>query len=321
MARLAALLAYFRGLVHGVLKMDSHLDTVGAKTMFASSKLAIVLFATLLEVTASASSLDPRTLAAWQTYTQKVEAPSQHFLWIDDDAKRAEKLRSGYVEIHPLLPSGFERVPEGLIHHWFGAIFVPNSTLDQVLALLADYDRYKQIYGSDVDAKYLSHLNDEDEFSMKIVSKVLFVSTGVNMLCRSQTTRLDDRRALSRSRTIRVNEIQDYGRPNERELAPDTGDGYIWRLYSLTRLEERDGGVYIETQRLALTRDIPGSLHFLLAPVIRRLSQNSMAASLQKTRQASQWLAASLRPNPVSVSASDASKRDRPRTTALNFTR
>jgi len=44
---------------------------------------------------------------------------------------------------------------------------------------------------------------------------------------------------------------------NERELPPGTGDGYLWRLYSYWRYEERDGGTWVECEAISLTRDIP----------------------------------------------------------------
>jgi hypothetical protein len=37
----------------------------------------------------------------------------------------------------------------------------------------------------------------------------------------------------------------------------DEGIGLIWRLSSITGLEERDGGVYAELEAIALSRDIP----------------------------------------------------------------
>jgi hypothetical protein len=69
-------------------------------------------------------------------------------------------------------------------------------------------------------------------------------------------------------------------------LAPDAGSGYIWRLYSLSRFEQRDGGVYIELEAIALSRNVPASLHWLVNPIVRRVSRNSLELSLQKTAEA-----------------------------------
>jgi hypothetical protein len=80
--------------------------------------------------------------------------------------------------------------------------------------------------------------------------------------------------------------VDNYGQPDQRKLSPDEGSGYIWRLYSLSRFEERDGGVYVELEAIALSRDIPGSLHWLVNPIVRRVSKGSLEVSLVKTQQA-----------------------------------
>ena len=65
-------------------------------------------------------------------------------------------------------------------------------------------------------------------------------------------------------------------------LAPEAeghGTGIIWRLYSITRYQERDGGVYVELEAIALSRDIPGGLRWIVEPIVRRVSRSSLVAS------------------------------------------
>ena len=54
----------------------------------------------------------------------------------------------------------------------------------------------------------------------------------------------------------------------------------------MTRYEEREGGVYIEIEAIALSRDIPASLRWLVEPVVRRVAKASLTNSLQQTRDA-----------------------------------
>jgi len=50
--------------------------------------------------------------------------------------------------------------------------------------------------------------------------------------------------------------------PKARQLGPEgEGTGLIWR-----RFEERDGGVYVEVEAIALSRDVPASLRWLVEP-------------------------------------------------------
>jgi len=50
---------------------------------------------------------------------------------------------------------------------------------------------------------------------------------------------------------------------------------------STARFEERDGGVYVELEAIALSRDVP--VRWIVNPIVRRVSRNSMLLSLQQT--------------------------------------
>jgi len=94
--------------------------------------------------------------------------------------------------------------------------------------------------------------------------------------------RLDDNQWYSVSYTTSVREVENYGLADEHEAPANTGRGLIWRLYSISRFEQRDGGVYVELEAVALSRDVPGALRWLVDPIVRRTSRSSMQVSLQK---------------------------------------
>jgi hypothetical protein len=52
---------------------------------------------------------------------------------------------------------------------------------------------------------------------------------------------------------------------------------------SIARFEQRDAGVYIELEAIALSREIPAAGRFVADPIVRRVSRNSLLASLQQT--------------------------------------
>ncbi len=116
--------------------------------------------------------------------------------------------------------------------------------------------------------------------------RVLFVDAAVQGWFRSREGVLDPSRAYSFVEATRIQQIEHYRRPSERLLPPDTGDGFMWRIQSMTRFEQRDGGVYLEVEAFTLTRDIPASVQWLVEPVVKRLSANSLATTLEKTRKA-----------------------------------
>lgn len=57
-------------------------------------------------------------------------------------------------------------------------------------------------------------------------------------------------------------------------------------MHTISRYEERDGGVYLEVEAIALTRDVPKSIRWMVNPVVHLLSINSLTTTLRQTRQA-----------------------------------
>jgi hypothetical protein len=85
--------------------------------------------------------------------------------------------------------------------------------------------------------------------------------------------------------STRIAEVANAGERNERELPPGQDHGFMWRLNSFWRYEERDGGVYVECEAISLTRDVPSGLGWLINPIIRGLPRESLVNLLNATRQ------------------------------------
>jgi hypothetical protein len=63
-------------------------------------------------------------------------------------------------------------------------------------------------------------------------------------------TRLDASQVYSTSTAVRVQEIANYGRRDERPLPEGRGPGNKWRAAGIMRIEERDGGVVTYARRV-----------------------------------------------------------------------
>lgn len=256
--------------------------------------LLIAFFSLLSPGTVNAASLEPATLRAWEDYIESANlrmeqrlSPGGTFLWVDETADRLARVRAGEIIVSPVGAQNPRRAPSGLIHDWFGAIFIRNASIKDVLAILSDYERYKEFYQPTViDSKTIATSAAKDRFSMLLRSKSFFVKTALDTDYESWYVRVDDRRGYSVSRSTRVQEIEEYGGPAERVLPEGEGHGIIWRLFSITRYLERDGGVYIEVEAIGLSRDIPASLRWIVEPIVRRVSQGSVLTSLQQTEHA-----------------------------------
>ena len=261
-----------------------------------SKKLRITVILILLRFhpSAGSASLKAETKAAWETYLQAANAamqarlqPGTHFLSLDDEPGRAEEIRTKGLRIAPVGPHIPKKVPSGLIHDWIGVGFVPNVKAEDILRIVRDYDRYKEIYQPGV-IDSISHGTDgvKDLFSMRLVNKSVVAKTALDTDCEASYFRVDEHRWYSVSNTTHIQEVDKFGTPEQRTLPEDQGTGLIWRLSSFTRLEERDGGVYVELEAIALSRDIPAAFRLIVTPIVRRVSRDSLATSLHQTKVA-----------------------------------
>jgi hypothetical protein len=233
------------------------------------------------------AELKQATLDAWDQYLHRAEEQTRgQFLWADESPERLRKLKAGEVVVMGHAP---EAVPAGLIHHWVGAAFVAGARMDDVMAVVRDYERYTEYYKpSVVDARTLSKKGAEDRFTVVVVDKAMFMKRALDSEYQSRFRQVDATKWSSVAQTTRVQELAESRRIPEGE-----GSGYIWRLATISRYEERDGGVYIEMEAMALSRPIPMTLHWVVDPIVRRVSRASITTSLEQTKNATGSLAKS----------------------------
>ena len=208
------------------------------------------------------------------------------FLWSDLDAERAQSVRKGQIVAQFWAGQGPVKVPNGLIHDWIGAAFVPGVTVEETLGLIQDYDNHKSIYKPDVIASRLVSRKGNNFqvylhlLKKKIITVVLDTDHDVHYRA------LDRKRWVCHSHTTRIAEVENAGSPKEAVLPPDTGHGFLWRLHTYWRFEERDREVYIECRAISLTRDVPYGMGWMIEPVIQKLPKESLIKTLEATRQA-----------------------------------
>jgi hypothetical protein len=263
--------------------------------------MMLVALAATAEVHPGGSfSLRGATLQAFSTYVVNTEAQNAEslrngpFLWVDglpdkDRSAAMAKLRTGEAVVRRLSTNGAggnRQVPGGMIHDWEGIIFIPGAKVDDVLRILQDYDHQATYYAPDV-AKARIESRDGDHFVVflrfrrqKIVTVVLNTEHDVNYYRDSPLL------AHSRSSAVRIVQVEDPGGPHEKEKTPGEDNGFLWRMETWWRMEERDGGVYVQNQVVTLTRDIPFGLAWLIEPFIIKIPKETLEFTLQATRKA-----------------------------------
>lgn len=236
--------------------------------------------------------LQPHTVEAFDHYVRVVEirldkqAHSSGFLWLDGAPDRKLRVSRGEAIAEPSLGTGDTDVPDGSIHDWTGAIFITGVTLAKTLAMAQDYDSHKNIYKPEVqDSRLISRNGDEFQVYLRLLKKqVITVVLNTNHDVRYFP--IDAFHCYSQSRSTRIAEVEDPGEPDEKEMQPGRDHGFLWRLNSYWRFEERDGGVYVECEAISLTRSVPIGLGWLVNPIVRTLPRESLENSLRTMREA-----------------------------------
>ena len=258
---------------------------------FASLIQALTVFS---PAAVTAASLELRTSKAWDEYIESASkrmgqrlCPGRTFLWVDESPARLAAVWRNEIVVSAVGEQNPRSVPSGLIHDWIGAVFIPNVRITDVLEVLRDYGRYKEIYRPTViDSKAISTETAMDRFSMLLANNSLLVRTAFDIDYESTEVHVDDRCAYTMTRTTRVQEIKDFGAPAQRVLHEGDGSGVIWKIFGITHYLERDGGVYLELEVVGLSRDIPASIRWLVTPVVRRISRASLLVTLRQTEDA-----------------------------------
>ena len=248
--------------------------------------------------TTAAVTLEPHTVAAFDRYVAETNRQSalsllqsDGFLWVDGTGreKQLTTLRAGQLVISRIETKRDGKsidVPDGLIHHWIGLVFVPGATVDQAVTLLQAYDTHAEVYRPSVAQSKLIE-RDGDIFKVFLrfyTKKVLTVV--VNSEHQAHFTRPQQDRAYSRIVSTRIAEVDNPGTLSEKEKPVGRDGGYLWRLNSNWRFLERDRGTYVQCESITLTRSVPFALGLIIKPFITGIPKESLTFTLERTRAA-----------------------------------
>ncbi len=250
-----------------------------------------------------AKLLKTNTIEAFDRYVKLTEVRNEeelkrgtNLLWIDGlpADQRAEvyaALKRGEVKMEKLETRDNGKhieCPSGIIHHWTGVVFIPGAKLDDVLSVLEDYNKHSVYYAPDVERSKIEARNG-DHFRVflrfrrhKVITVVLNTEHEIDYFHDGPE------RAHSRSSAVRIAEVEDAGKSGEREKTPGDDGGFLWRMETWWRFEERDGGVYVQSEVVSLTRDIPALLAWMIKPFVTSIPRETLTATLEATRRAVQ---------------------------------
>ncbi len=255
----------------------------------------------LLAGSARAAELQKKTNSAFDHYVQVTESriagemgDANSFLWVDrqPEARRKELsalLAQGQVVIQHMETREGGReisIPDGLVHHWMATVFVPGVTLPQTLALMQDFERHPDIYKADViRAKVLNRKGDDFQLYLRLHRKTV-VTVVYDTQFDIRFFPVDKTREYSRHCATKIAEVENVGHPDEHEDPAGNDRGFLWRLNTYWRYQEKNGGVYIQVEFITLSRSVPAIFAWLVNPYIKSIPHEYLTHLLETTRSA-----------------------------------
>lgn len=220
-----------------------------------------------------AAELQKDTVRAWDRYLEWTQqrvarelSRPDVFLFLNtlpaaektDISKRlgAGEIVAGRMQSSVPKGTAFE-VPSGEIHHWWGAVLLKNMRLEKLLEFLQDYDHHAGKFADVERSRLISRDGDHYRFFFRLRRTKAIVTAYYNTDQECRYARHGTNRLSSESQAVRIAEIEDAGKAAERELPPGNDRGFLWRLASWWRFEQRGPDVLIELESASLSRDIP----------------------------------------------------------------
>jgi hypothetical protein len=157
-------------------------------------------------------------------------------------------------------------VPGGTIHEWRGSLLVPGITVAELVHALSDPGLPPP--SEDVlDARVLRRQGDSLSVYLKVTRSAIVTAT-YDTEHDVVFVRHSDVLASSRSVATRIAEVGGGDR------------GFLWRLNSYWQYRQVGDAVQIDVLSLSLSRNVPALARPIAAPLISRISRESMRRTL-----------------------------------------
>jgi hypothetical protein len=258
----------------------------------------LLAVAFMVPASATAATLQPSTVRAWDAYVSATEAriarelTSSRGFFITDFSPDAASTRmcvvSGQIAIGEMTTADRTGntidVPDGVISHWRGSVFLPGVALDTLLEQLQHPSERGPHQEDVLTLRVLERQPHELRLFIRM-RRTKIVTVTYDTEHRLEYRRHSRTRASSRSVATRIVELDAAGTANEREKPQGEDRGFLWRLNSYWRYEQIGGGVMVELESLTLSRSIPTGLGAIVKPIIDRIARESIDRTLENIRQ------------------------------------
>ena len=236
--------------------------------------------------------LSTQTVAEFDHYAQDVESQmndrwdgKKDYLKIDEEHAERQRVLAGEVFVEQMNGGKPVSVKDGLIHDWFGAVFIPHAQVEHVIALLEDFDHHQDIYPEVSESRTLSRNGTSVTGFWRLKQKGL-VPVILDVKEDVTYSRVSPGKWKGAAYARDITEVDTGLFSHGKKFPPGEGHGYLWKLYGYWSLESINGGVLAECRTLSLSRDVPQGLNWAVGPYVEKQPRDSLTSTLENTRKA-----------------------------------
>lgn len=240
---------------------------------------------------ADAAVLDARTLAAWKEYViateRRIAAEEPDRNSGAPNAEQWRRLRAGESWLSQRQTRRSDGavidVAGGAVHHWVGRVFVPGANLPALLRELQAPTSRRWLPAEVRSLRVVSEGPGALGVFMRVErDSVVDITYDIEHAVRYVSHATGH--ATSRSVSRRIVQLESPGTPSERGLPEGRDYGFLWRLNAYWRYVPVEGGVLVECESIALSRGVPSLLRPVAAPLIDKVSRESLKNTLAALR-------------------------------------
>lgn len=244
--------------------------------------------ACLLTGQVTAAELKSNTVTAWERYVHLTEERIEGELQsvesnLASEARPLNKVVA--LKLETLDETGKKiPIPKGLIHHWRGAVLIPDALLGPALQVIRTPSNREDYLEDVLESRILEKDGDVELTYLKLQRSQALFEVAYNTEHRIEYHWHSKTFVSSRSIATKIAELVDVGKDTEREKPEGDDRGFLWKLNAYWKYRQVEGGVLVECETLTLSRGVPFFLRFILGPYINSMARKSMVQTLESLR-------------------------------------
>jgi len=248
---------------------------------------------------AKAAELGQETVKAWNDYIASREKQialelnsSKGFLAMDFQnqqvaAAERRSVLAGEVSVKRMNPAGDKgdfQIPGGTVHHWRGAVFIPDVPFEFAMYRIRHPELETETQEDVLESRVMERMSPDRYRLFLKLKRTQIITVFYNTEHLAAFDKHGDDKYSSSSVSVKIAEVEQLKGGGEREKPEGDDRGFLWRMNSYWRYQKVHGGVLVECETITLSRAIPFLLEGMTRPIINNVAGESMERTLSVLR-------------------------------------